>query len=44
VLGDNRRMLDLLTRFTDIRERQLEAGVVSLLFERRADKPQAPHG
>ncbi len=44
VLADNRRMLDLLTRFTDIRERQLEAGVVSLLFERRTDKPAAPHG
>jgi RimJ/RimL family protein N-acetyltransferase len=44
VLADNRRMLDLLTRFTDIRERQLDAGVVSLLFERRADRPHAPHG
>jgi len=44
VLADNCRMLDLLTRFTDIRERQLDAGVVSLLFERCADRPQARHG
>jgi RimJ/RimL family protein N-acetyltransferase len=44
VLADNRRMLDLLTRFTDIRERQLDAGVVTLLFERRTDKPAARHG
>ena len=44
VLADNRRMLDLLTRFTDIRERQLDAGVVTLLFERRADEATAPHG
>lgn len=44
VLADNRRMLDLLTRFTDIRERQLDAGVVTLLFERRTDPPAARHG
>src|ERR1700675_1619549 len=44
VLADTRRMLDLLTRFTDIRERQLDAGVVTLLFERRTDKPAARHG
>jgi RimJ/RimL family protein N-acetyltransferase len=44
VLADNRRMLDLLTRFTDIRERQLDAGVVNLLFERRAGEPTARHG
>ena len=44
VLGDNRRMLDLLTRFTDIRERSLEAGVVTLDFERRAGDKAAPHG
>jgi RimJ/RimL family protein N-acetyltransferase len=44
VLADNRRMLDLLTRLTDIRERQLDAGVVTLLFERRTDKPAARHG
>lgn len=44
VLADNRRMLDLLTRFTNIRERKLEAGVVTLDFERRADDRAAPHG
>jgi len=44
VLADNARMLDLLTRFTDIRERRLEAGVVTLLFERRADEAAAHHG
>jgi len=44
VLADNTRMLDLLTRFTDIRERRLEAGVVTLRFERRADAPAARHG
>lgn len=44
VLADNRPMLDLFTRFTDIRERQFDAGVVSLLFVRRADTPHAPHG
>ena len=36
VLGDNTRMLDLIARFTDIRERSLDAGVASILFERRA--------
>ena len=44
VLADNARMLDLLTRFTDIRERHLEAGVVTLLFERRADEAAPRHG
>jgi len=44
VLADNARMLDLLTRFTDVRERHLEAGVVTLTFERRADEPAARHG
>jgi RimJ/RimL family protein N-acetyltransferase len=44
VLGDNRRMLDLLTRFTDIRARNLDAGVVTLDFERRAGEPTSPHG
>lgn len=43
VLGDNRRMLDLLSRFTDIRERKLDAGVVTLDFERRAGQPPV-HG
>jgi RimJ/RimL family protein N-acetyltransferase len=44
VLADNRPMLDLLTRFTDIRERQLETGVVTLLFEHRGTDPAARHG
>jgi RimJ/RimL family protein N-acetyltransferase len=44
VLADNTRMLDLLTRFTDIRERHLEAGVVTLRFERRSGEPAARHG
>ena len=44
VLADNARMLDLLARFTDIRERTLEAGVVTLLFERRAYEPAGRHG
>lgn len=44
VLGDNRRMIDLLARFTDIRERTLDAGVVTLDFERRAVEPPPPHG
>ncbi len=44
VLADNRRMLDLLTRFTNIRERKFEAGVVTLHFERRAIAPSVHHG
>jgi len=44
VLGDNRRMLDLLTRFTNIRERQLDTGVINLFFERRTTEPAADHG
>ena len=44
VLADNSRMLDLLSRFTEIRERHLEAGVVNLLFERRADEAAPRHG
>lgn len=35
VLGDNRRMLDLLTRLTDVRERRLERGVVELSLARK---------
>ena len=35
VLADNRRMLDLIVRFTDIRERSMDAGVVELLFAPR---------
>lgn len=35
VLWDNQRMLDMLTRFTEILERRTEFGVVSLLFAPR---------
>jgi len=35
VLTSNGRMLDLLTRFTDIRERHTEGGVTELLLTRR---------
>jgi RimJ/RimL family protein N-acetyltransferase len=41
VLADNRRMLDLLTRFTDVRSRRLDSGVVELEFAAR-DPAQAP--
>jgi GNAT superfamily N-acetyltransferase len=44
VLADNTRMLDLLTRFTVIRERHIEDGVVTLRFERRSGEPAARHG
>ena len=36
VLGDNRRMLALLNRHTHVIRRTLDAGVVEVLFERRA--------
>jgi RimJ/RimL family protein N-acetyltransferase len=36
VLADNSRMLDLLDRFTDVKARKLEAGVVDLTFTRRS--------
>jgi RimJ/RimL family protein N-acetyltransferase len=35
VLADNRRMLDLVCRFTDVQERTLECGVVKMIFARR---------
>ena len=35
VLADNPRMLDLLDRFTDVKERKIESGVVELTFARR---------
>jgi len=41
VLAGNGRMIDLLTRFTDVVERQTESGVTELLFQRRA-APRAP--
>ena len=36
VLASNGRMLDMLTRFTDIRERHTEGGVTELLLTRRS--------
>ena len=39
VLADNRRMLELLTRATDVLERKLEDGVVSIVFKRRQKAP-----
>ncbi|OGK87165.1 MAG: hypothetical protein A2X52_21680 [Candidatus Rokubacteria bacterium GWC2_70_16] len=42
VLADNYRMLDLLTRFTDVLERKLEEGVVSLVFKRRPATAASP--
>ena len=41
VLADNHRMLELLTRFTEVLDRRLEDGVVSIVFKRR---PTAPAG
>ena len=41
VLADNHRMLQLLTRATDVLERKLEDGVVSLVFKRRPTAPAA---
>jgi RimJ/RimL family protein N-acetyltransferase len=44
VLADNRRMLDLLTRFMRVCERSIEAGVASLLLEPLSDEQARPHG
>ena len=45
VLADNRRMLDLLARFTEVRERTLQQGVVELIcVARTAGPPGAPGG
>jgi RimJ/RimL family protein N-acetyltransferase len=41
VLANNRRMLDLITRFGDVRERKTEQGVTELLFTRRAEAERA---
>jgi RimJ/RimL family protein N-acetyltransferase len=38
VLADNRRMLDLIMRFGDVRERKSDQGVTELLFTRREDR------
>jgi RimJ/RimL family protein N-acetyltransferase len=42
VLAGNGRMIDLLTRFTDVVERQTESGVTELLFQRRPAPRDAP--
>ena len=39
VLADNPRMLDMIARFGDIRERRTEHGVVELLFTARHTPP-----
>ncbi len=36
VLGDNRRMLNLLARHADVRDRSVESGVVTLILRRKA--------
>ena len=41
VLADNHRMLKLLARHTDVVERRLEDGVVSLLFRARSGESSA---
>ncbi len=43
VLGDNRRMLDLLRRYTDVVEQRTERGVVDLLLTEKA-RAAAPGG
>jgi RimJ/RimL family protein N-acetyltransferase len=43
VLADNARMLDMLNRFTRVLDRRVDAGIVELIFERRAD-PLARQG
>ncbi len=39
VLADNHRMLELLTRFTEVLDRRIEDGVVSVVFTRRQEAP-----
>ena len=41
VLADNHRMLKMLARHTEVLERRLEDGVVSLLFRARDSAPPA---
>jgi len=40
VLADNRRMLDMLSRFTDIETRRHEAGVVEVTFRAKTGAPR----
>lgn len=42
VLADNRRMLDLLKRKTDIRSRKVDSGIVELAFSRRPGTSAPP--
>ena len=44
VLADNRRMLDLIRRCGDVRERKMEQGVTELLFTRRVEAARVPRG
>ena len=44
VLADNRRMLDLLHRFTEVLERKTESGVTSLVCARRPVPAPPAHG
>jgi RimJ/RimL family protein N-acetyltransferase len=39
VLSDNRRMLDMLTRFTDVMERTTDGAVTEMIFARRPAEP-----
>jgi RimJ/RimL family protein N-acetyltransferase len=43
VLADNTRMLDLLLRFTDVRQRTVDSGVVSVLATRRDAGTRSVH-
>jgi len=42
VLADNRRMLDMVTRFGDVERRSIAQGVVEIVFTRRRAAPSAP--
>ena len=42
VLADNQRMLDMLARFTDVRERRTEFGVATIVFAPRAPLVDSP--
>ena len=44
VLAGNTRMLDLLSRFTEVLERTTQSGVTSLLCARRPAATRPPHG
>lgn len=42
VLADNARMLDLIARFADVRQRSLDSGVVEVVFTPRARPAPRP--